>query len=373
MAMTQTAVGPELKHALRKMEFPFCCRESLNRLEQYCSRVTSSGTNRNVRQMHMYMDLISEFVFCEVDRRGVKKRRLSAIQELQLLEVFCDFLSWPVSNEAGKNTVFMSCFHSSCPERIHLLIKLVSMSICTDNAQALNCTAILMQQVGSTSKYSIQLVQGIVNDFFVLVPNALDKFKEIPKNAPLFATNFLTAVAEIYYINKVKTFIPPPKVLLEVITEWIEEYRTLCLTALLVNLQPALPLGGIPMPAVTPFTGLMRWCILSPFSPDDGTNLIYSKLQLLLLKSLAESDWNQRGSNVVNAQSLTAIIPLIMQKLNSDSLALEKSINMLAQAVHISLYSKAMYGNKQDLMTQLEQLPYNRLLKIVMKEHCAVI
>lgn len=43
-------------------------------LEQYCSRIASSGTNRNVRQMHMYMDLISEFVFCEVDRRGVKKR-----------------------------------------------------------------------------------------------------------------------------------------------------------------------------------------------------------------------------------------------------------------------------------------------------------
>lgn len=76
------------------------------------------------------------------------------------------------------------------------------MSICTDNAQALNCTAILMQQVGSTSKYSIQLVQGIVNDFFVLVPNALEKFKEIPKNAPLFAANFLTAVAELYYVNK---------------------------------------------------------------------------------------------------------------------------------------------------------------------------
>lgn len=56
-----------------------------------------------------------------------------------------------------------------------------------------------------------------------------------------------------------KSFIRPPKALLEVITEWIQEYRTLCLTALLVNLQPALPLGGIPMPAVTPFAGLMKY------------------------------------------------------------------------------------------------------------------
>lgn len=35
MAVTQSALGPELKHALRKMEFPFCCRESLNRLGMY--------------------------------------------------------------------------------------------------------------------------------------------------------------------------------------------------------------------------------------------------------------------------------------------------------------------------------------------------
>lgn len=89
---------------------------------------------------------------------------------------------------------------------------------------------------------------------------------------------------------------------------------------------------------------------MSPFCPDEGMNLIYSKLQLLLLKSLVESDWNQRGSNVVNAQSLSAIIPFIIQKVNSESsTTVEKSINMLAQAVHVALYSKAMYGNKRKI------------------------
>lgn len=54
------------------------------------------------------------------------------------------------------------------------------------------------------------------------------------------------------------------------------------------------------------------------------------------------------------AQSLAAIIPLIMHKVNSDSSSVEKCIDMLAQSVHISLYSKAMYGNKRKYLYVVE-------------------
>lgn len=56
-----------------------------------------------------------------------------------------------------------------------------------------------MQQVGCTSKFTVQLAKGIVNDYFVLMPNVIPKLTELPVKAPLFAANFLVAITEIYY------------------------------------------------------------------------------------------------------------------------------------------------------------------------------
>jgi hypothetical protein len=53
-------------------------------------------------------------------------------------------------------------------------------------------------------------------------------------------------------------FSPPPDTLLEVITQWVSDNPTLCLAALLVNVQLVLPTGGIPVPAITPFAGLFK-------------------------------------------------------------------------------------------------------------------
>lgn len=123
---------------------------------------------------------------------------MSCIQELQLLEVLCDYLSYPGGNEAARNAVFMSLFPGSHPERSCLLVQLVSMAISTNNSPVLMATAILMQQLSCTSKFSVQLANGLVNDYFVLVPKSVDLLRELPKIAPLFTANFLTAVTEMY-------------------------------------------------------------------------------------------------------------------------------------------------------------------------------
>lgn len=140
---------------------------------------------------------------------------MTCIQELQLLEVLCDYLSYPGGNEAGRNAVFMFLFPGSHPNRSRLLVKLVSMAISTNNSPVLMATAILMQQLSCTSKFSLQLANGLVNDYFVLVPKSVDRLKELSKIAPLFTANFLTAVTEMYgccyigmfIININKTFI----------------------------------------------------------------------------------------------------------------------------------------------------------------------
>lgn len=56
-----------------------------------------------------------------------------------------------------------------------------------------------MQQIGCTSKFSVELARGLINDYFILLPNASNKLRDLPSKAPLFTANFLTALSEIYF------------------------------------------------------------------------------------------------------------------------------------------------------------------------------
>lgn len=363
----------DIKQSLRKLDFPICVKESLRTIEKLCLSINGLGRAQSIKQTDFAMELIAEFVFCEVDRRGFKRKKLSAIQELMLLEVVCDYLSHPNINEVWRNSIFMSLFPSSHGDRSRLLVKLVSLSISINNSSVLSATAVLIQQVGCTSKFSIQLAQGLVNDHFILVPKGNSSLQDLPTIAPLFTANFLTAVAEIYYGTDKSCLVPPPSRLLEVVTLWVADNPSLCITALIINLQPALPLGGIPMPAVTPYAGLFKWCVLSPlYAPIEDYSL-YSQLHLALLNSLFENEKSVSGNNVISTQSLSTIVSLIIKTEGDNKTKQQDSINIFAQAVHMALHTRCVYGNKQDMLTQLELLSSNQLMSIVINEHRASI
>lgn len=132
----------------------------------------------------------------------IQGKKLTCIQEFQLLEVLCDYFSYPGGNsDAARNTVFMNLFPDTHRDRSRLLVKLVSISISTRSKPVLSATGIWMQQLGCTSNYSLELAKGLVNDYFVLVPKAVERLQDLPQLAPQFTANFLTAVAELFSIR----------------------------------------------------------------------------------------------------------------------------------------------------------------------------
>lgn len=155
--------------------------------------------------MDLALDLMSEFVFCEVDRRGNKRAApLGQLTELQLLEVLFDYFN-STSNEVFRNTVFLSLFSGSMAVlRSGTLSKFISVAIGTMSQPVLMCASVWMQQLGSTSPSSCKLGETIVNDYFVLVPGVTQQLNMLPKIAPQFVANFLTTVTEIFYVDKGK-------------------------------------------------------------------------------------------------------------------------------------------------------------------------
>ncbi|XP_066991639.1 integrator complex subunit 15 isoform X2 [Anabrus simplex] len=357
----------DLKQSLRKLEFPFSAREALSRVEQIC--VHQGGG----RLPGLASEIISEFIFCETDRRGGRKRaRLTYIHELQLLEVLCDYFAYTGGgNDAIRNIVFMALFPPGHVSRSRLLAKLVSMAISTKNTPVLTATGIWMQQLGCTSQVCLDLAQGLVKDYFVLVPKAVSGLQDLPQLAPQFTANILTAVAEMFGCDDKKQILnSPPDALLEVITQWVADNPNLCLAALLVN-QPATP--------VTPFVGLFKWCILAPLQngrrPDPQ---LYSRLHLGLLESLLECSTIRVPAlreNVIATQHFTTLVKVVarMCKGSGSSDEVQLSLDRLAQAIEVALAVQCTQGNTEELMNQLEKLPENRLMTILIDKHKNVI
>ncbi|CAG4946324.1 unnamed protein product [Parnassius apollo] len=116
----------DLKHSLRKLEFPACSKEALIKIEQLLVGRAAPTS----KQLDIAMEIISEFVFCDADRRGGRRSGgLNPLQELQLIDIICDYLS-ACSNETTKNTIFLSLFGGMENQRkLKILSILASMAV----------------------------------------------------------------------------------------------------------------------------------------------------------------------------------------------------------------------------------------------------
>ncbi|XP_014371111.2 uncharacterized protein C7orf26 [Papilio machaon] len=389
----------DLKHSLRKLEFPACAKEALLKIEQLLvGRVAPTN-----KQMDAAMEIVSEFVFCEADRRGGRRGGgLNPLQELQLIDIICDYLS-ACNNETTKNTIFLSLFGGMENQRkLKILCILASMAVSASSTPVLLAVGVWLQQMGCSSPQSLQLIESIIRDHFYLNTTNQVALQSLAGTAPQFVSNFITSVTELYMIDGQNPIKLPPKNLLEVITLWVYTTPTLCTSAQLN--AAALPNGAIPMAAVTPFAGLVRWCALAPLYIDRDAEMVevqvkkiklegekslksttkaqtewelYMQLQLGVLQSMRA--WRRRGPPAaLNAQRIAALTHPIREYtqrlkdrgcdiIQDDSL--QESLDRIGQAVQVALASGCVYGNINHLLAALDSLPENRLLKIVVKAH----
>ncbi|CAH0398943.1 unnamed protein product [Chilo suppressalis] len=396
----------DLKHQLRKFDFPVCAKEALNRIEQLLvGRVAPSN-----KQLDIAMDIIAEFVFCEVDRRsGRRTAGITPLQELQLIDIICEYLSACV-NDTTKNTIFLSLFGGmESQRRLKILSILASMAVSASSTPVLLAVGVWLQQMGCSSSQSLQLVENIIRDHFFLNTSNQNTLKSLANTAPQFVSNFITAVTELYMHDLQGTKKLPPKNLLEVITSWVFSNPTLCMSAQLN--AAALPSGSIPMAAVTPLAGLIHWCALAPLYIDEDSEMVevlvpikrikienerdhptlktnvnktlteaelYTKLHLAVLHSLRAGRRNHGPPTAVNAQHLAGLGPHVQAyahqllkrgiKLQNDD-KLQDCLDRIGQAVQVALANGCVYGNISNLLAALDTLPENRLLRIIIKTH----
>uniref|UniRef100_A0A336NA53 CSON010734 protein n=1 Tax=Culicoides sonorensis TaxID=179676 RepID=A0A336NA53_CULSO len=352
----------EYKLALRKLEPQIAARDCLLKVESLVFN-TARG------KQELMMSLISEFIFSE----HLPPHSISSLQEFHLVLALSDYFCKSSLPEQTSNAVFILLFGGTIsPARISVLTKLTSTAISAQLSQVLNCVGTLMQQVGFQSVTSIELAKNLVQDFVVFSSKASQQLSDLPKIAPRFACNFMTAVTCLYLVetNQKSPLIEPPFLLLELFTNWITENPSLCLA----SQQPLmLPSGMLSMPNETPLAGLIRWsCVAALISKKE----IYSKLHLSILQSLLQAKPVTGPPVALNATHLQLIVTIFqlrveeMGKSADKSEAVQLSLERFAQCIQVAMASQCIYGNIPQLIIRLESLrPTNQLMQIVINNY----
>ncbi|XP_006824427.1 integrator complex subunit 15-like [Saccoglossus kowalevskii] len=383
----------ELQSLLSRTEFPQNAKDLLLMLSTYFTRYEREPLlpfRDNV------LRLIDEFIFCCVTNQNYYRKRLSAVQELQLLELLCGYFE-NQPNEIIKNAVFdaLFCFSSSRPSEDYkrdLLYKLVSLAVAVKCTSVLNCTAVWMSRQ-HLSHSVINLAAAVVHDYCILVPASLTAIQNLVEISPLFACQFLTAVAALYKpalsgtpgLGKQSSL---PITLLEVITEWVSNYPLLCLS----SLYPKFP--NIPSfqrtqnypDARTPIPGLITCCVLAPLNMmHDNTELtgknsqLYSKLHLGVLEAMIAYKAVQQSPGIDPLLIQRGIVSLQDMKEIADSIQrcrskdcqqgqLEISVDRMAQSLQLALSTHCLVCTKDHLKDICICLPQTRLLQIVLSQ-----
>lgn len=327
---------------------------------------------------NLIMQLTSEFVFMERSKDSELRHGQSSVscvnmnkmEEFQLILILIEFFSQP-GPDSTRNAVFLSLFSANLtPQRTRILCKLISTSVSGSVTGILSSAGTWMQQVGCTTHPSLEVAQSLVSDFILFSRKTSDQIKQLPLVAAHFASNLITAVADLYLNEQSGNLIAPPDTLLDVFCEWISENSSLCLA----SQQPlALPSGAIAMPVTTPLAGLIRWSVLSPLVSN---SIAYCNLHLALLKSLLKIERKETETPALNAQQLILIVQTLKnqkaQLTNDNGNPSENDnynicLERFAEAIQISLHVNCVAGNIPQLLCALETLPNNDLMNLVIK------
>ncbi|DAA15070.1 integrator complex subunit 15 [Bos taurus] len=385
----------DIRHSLLRRDALSAAKEVLYHLDIYFSSQLQSAPLPIVDKGPV--ELLEEFVFQVPKERGAQPKRLNSLQELQLLEIMCNYFQ-EQTKDSVRQIIFSSLFspqgNKADDSRMSLLGKLVSMAVAVCRIPVLECAASWLQR--TPVAYCVRLARALVDDYCCLVPGSVQTLRQILSASPRFCCQFITSVTALYDLSSDDLI--PPLDLLEMIVNWIlEDPRLILITFLNTPIAANLPIGFLEL---TPLTGLIRWCVKAPLAhkrkkktplanghvaakvPKDlggaerAAHLLYSKLHLSVLQVLLMLQAHLTEKNLYGRLGLVLfdhMVPLVeevnrladeLNPLNA-SQEIELALDRLAQALQVAMASGALLCTRDDLRTLCSRLPHNNLLQLV--------
>ncbi|KAA8587410.1 hypothetical protein FQN60_016272, partial [Etheostoma spectabile] len=374
----------DIRQSLLPRDVLSAAKELLYHLDIYICNLVQSG--RQPPQVDSKtQELVEEFILHAPKDRNTPARRMSALQELQLLEIMCSCFQ-EQSRDTVRQLMFSALFslqgNQADESRMGLLGKLVSMAIAVGRVPILECAATWLQRTHRV--YCVRLAQVLVDDYCSMVPGSGPTLQNIHSASPRFCCQFITAE------------LTPPLELLQMIVSWIQDDpRLVLITFLNTPLSGNQPISSLD---VTPLGGLVRWCVKAPLAyrrdkkqaltngitesePEVGPLFSALHLSVLQVLMLLPNILNEKGLYgrlaLLQMESLAALTSDLSRLLDqadkhthassADTRALSQLVlDRLAQALQVALANGALLCSREDLRAICSRLPHNNLLQLVL-------
>jgi len=354
----------EAVHAnLRKLEFPHSACEAVSYIHTQCQKFSQSGVP-SPQELASLIEFIDEFVFSAARgaKPGKKSRRLTSIQQLQLIQVLSDYFT----AEQDFNllcSVFMIIFMVQGRDieyKVNTLARLLSFSLGVNAVAILNFGGVWVTQQTPTSVHSLAVARHLVQDYICTQPHVCTALQHLPAQSPLFTTNLIAAIGELYsrvgdYSGDYSGYRSPPSAVVELVTVWLrgsEGGQQLSQGGQ----------GGIQaVPGTSPAASLLSWTVMSPLLGEQG------ETHSLLHHTLVETIQGSQGEKVP-LKYLTHLTEGLLAKINAGSYSDDltcRALDRYGQLVIAALGSSKAKPDK-DLLMLINQLPANRLVHIVL-------
>ncbi|XP_038065254.1 uncharacterized protein C7orf26-like [Patiria miniata] len=408
---------PEFRKTLQRQDFPRATRTLLEWLHRYFVQCENFPPGKFPNQ-DCVRQLIEEFVFYRNSGTSRVQQKLTAIQELRLLEELCNHfqLNQDLITRHNVFDAFFGCkpgpISAADEHRTGALSKLVSMAIAVNCIPVLDCAAVLLHNQGA-SEATLALTRSLVEDYCTLIPTACDLLKNLVDSSPQFVCHLMSSISALYDVDRAPKKVKlPPTALLEVLTSWASKHPLIFIENFL-NPPPNIPSfhgtdptqgsPASPPPLPGPFPGLIKACVLSPLvlprktlsqtdvananlKDDSPAHLLYSRLHLGILQALLSTQHKLKSrlskskhEELVSERDIEGVVASLRRLLVGGAWRKQKAedvldvtLDRLAQVVQVALSTGALHSSRSTLKTTLEGLPDNQLLCLVLQHEGAM-
>jgi len=347
----------------KKQEWPGCADLAINYIHAQCQKFSQSGVP-SPAQLTSLIEIIDEFIFSYYAPPGKsgKRRagRLSSIQQLQLVQVLADYFT----GEHDFNllcSVFMIVFMVQGREveyKVSQLARLLSYSLSVHAVTILNFGGVWLTQQGPASPHSLAVARHLVQDWVSCSRHT--HLHSLPAQSPLFTTNLIAAIGEVYSgLGSQDPAPAPPQQVVALVTAWLRAGHE---AGGGEGRGPGVP--RVPVPGTSPAASLLPWSVFSGLDSEDSTSssaLHHTLVDLLLCGP----------SSPLPSKYLTHLTEGLLARLGSSQhppAQVEAALDRFGQLVAAALAGGNLKLDK-DLVTLINKLPSNRLVSIVLKNN----
>ena len=245
--------------------------------------------------------------------------------------------------------------------KVASLSRLLSYALSVNSVTILNFGGVWLTQQSPTSAHSLNVARLLVSHTITTTPHGQGQ-SALPAQSPLFTTNLIAAIGEVYSDMGGERR-PVPAQVVSLVTDWLAAWSQHSTGGAATDTGSPL---SLPTPETSPAAALLPWTVLCHLDTQE-LEPVYSRLHHTLLDIIISSTSSQLPVKYLS-QLTSSLLTRLETCDNVPTERRDRALDCYGQIVAAALAGDKLKMDK-DLLASMKKLPDNRLVQIVISSH----